>query len=127
MADGWVALMLTWGPMFITAKCNLTRTCCTSHALSSPVHVGGAFSTSWVLHSLASGICWTIFEMLIPGKGTLSLNFYLPIALGTHGLISWEMSRFQMLFCAFLISQLSYLLPILNCSFSGFLSSLKIM
>lgn len=96
-ADSWVALMLTWGSMFIAARCTSTLTCCTSHALSNPVHVEGGFSTSRVLLSCI----WHLvdhFEMLIPGKGTFSLKFYLLIALGTPGVISWGVSRFQMFF-----------------------------
>lgn len=116
-------LVLTCGSMFIAGKwlrAILTSTSCTNHALSK-LSIWEEFSllvTSWPYLVLYLDYS----EMLIPWEVTFSLSFYVSqrrwvLIFGTHGVISWGMSRFEMFSCSFIISKLVYPLSIPNSSF----------
>lgn len=89
---------------------------CTTHVFSNPVHMGGIFTISWpylVLNLALSGTFWNFNSM-----GSHLFSQVLPlITFGTHGVISWGMSSFQMFSFSFLILKLTYPLPILNSYF----------
>lgn len=113
--------VLTRGAMSIAERqlrVLFTSMSCTSRMVSNLVHMGEIFITSWsylVSHLALSRTFWNFNST---GKHLyFFFTFYLLIIFGTHRIISWEMSSFQMFSFSFLISKLIYLLPNPNSSF----------